>query len=389
MTSLLCADYLATRSKYAAIGVELAQAASGRPEGFDFEGWRRLREEGLWHLIVKPQTPESGGDWWAFTAALEGLASTIRTPELLLSVIAQAGLVRALQRHGSPYQQDHYLPAIMRGDLSATCIAEPSTGTDVRSIETSLSEAGDGYRLNGGKFNIAHAPIMDFALVVCKLAGKESSNIALVLVDQDTPGIVSAQVDDKLGNRNLPTGALRFDDVPVARRQVLGQVGKGLSTLIDIISLGRIYYGLVAANLVAPYLDDATRYASSRTSFHSSIDNHQYVQKRLVDIRIGMERSRWLAYGALTQFLGEQPEGLMMCSIAKLVGADDLISSATSLIKLHGSIGYHNGAIGELMKNALGFASVGGTEEMHRKNIFNQIQRLTPERGASPRQGPR
>ena len=45
-------------------------------------------------------------------------------------------------------------------------------------------------------------------------------------------------------------------------------------------------------------------------------------------------------------------------------------------VKLYGSLGYHNGRVAELMKNALAFASVGGTEEMHRKNIFNQMQRL-------------
>ena len=100
------------------------------------------------------------------------------------------------------------------------------------------------------------------------------------------------------------------------------------------------------------------------------------MQRRLVDIRIGMERSRWLAFGALSQLLAGQREGLMSCSIAKLVGSEDLINSATSLVKLYGSLGYHNGRVAELMKNALAFASVGGTEEMHRKNIFNQMQRL-------------
>ena len=375
MPLLFTPDQQGIRKRYAKLGEDIAEAAASRPEGFDFAGWHRLRDEGLWQLIV-PAGAGAPGDWWAFTAALDGLSSTIRTPELLLSVIAQAGMVRAIDRHGSQRQKDRYFAAILRGDVSATGIAEPTTGTDVRSIETSLTESDGGYRLNGGKFNIAHAPIMDFALVVCKLAGREQNNIALVMLDRGTPGLSLGQVDDKLGNRNLPTGELHFRDVLVAGTDLLGEPGRGLATLIDIISLGRLYYGLAAANLVKPYLDDAMQYAATRSSFKSSIDSHQYVQRRLVDIRIGMERSKWLAWGALSQLLAGEREALMTCSIAKLVGAEDLIASATSLVKLYGSLGYHQGPVTELMKNALGFASVGGTEEMHRKNIFNQMQRL-------------
>ena len=36
----------------------------------------------------------------------------------------------------------------------------------------------------------------------------------------------------------------------------------------------------------------------------------------------------------------------------------------------------HNNGISRLARDALGFASVGGTEEMHRKNIYNQLVRL-------------
>lgn len=376
-------EQLTLRERFAAVGAQFAKARDQQPEGFDYAGWTRLRDEQLWHLVVPRDYGGHGEDWWGFTAALDGLSSTIRTPELLLSVIAQAGMVRAMVRHGSPLQKERYLAAIMRGKVSATGIAEPSTGTDVRSIDTTLSESPDGYRLNGSKYNIAHAPIMDFILVVSRLERRESSNIALVLLDRDTPGLVIGAQDDKLGNRNLPTGELRFDDIRVEPSQILGQAGRGLGHLIDIISLGRLYYGLVAANLPLPFVDEAMHYAAQRTSFKSTIDSHQYIQKRLVDMKIGMERSRWAAYGALGRLLNAHPEALLACSVAKLVGASDLIDNATSLVKLYGSIGYHNGGIATLLKDALGFASVGGTEEMHRKNIFNQMQRLAGSASSS------
>lgn len=368
--------HLTLRERYRQLGLQLAEARTSAAEGFDYAGWQRLTESGLWKQVIPQAYGGKGEDWWGFTAALEGLAMSIRTPELLLSVIAQAGMVRALMLYGSEDQKDRYLTAILNGAISATGIAEPGTGTDVRSIATQLTAVGDGYRLVGSKYNIAHAPIADFTLVVTKVADDGKQNIALVLIDKGTPGLTHGEPDSKLGDRHLPTGPLYFDNVPVPHTQVLGQVGKGLQQLITIISLGRAYYGLVALNLSTPFVTEALAYAARRQSFNSSIDSHQYIQKRLVDLTVGMERNRWMVYAALHQLFTDDSQALLSCSIAKLCSAQDFIDGALSLLKLYGSLGYHEGPISQLVKDALGFAAVGGTEEMHQKNIFNQIIRL-------------
>jgi len=144
---------------------------------------------------------------------------------------------------------------------------------------------------------------------------------------------------------------------------------------VEVVAVGFVVlvvvFVLVAVSFIVVVVVDADIVDVEHLREHDVHPLHD-----LVDLRIGMERSRWLAYGALSQLLTDHPEGLMMSSIAKLVGAEDLIANATNLMKLYGSLGYHNGRVAELMKNALGFASVGGTEEMHRKNIFNQMKRL-------------
>ncbi|WP_246796995.1 acyl-CoA dehydrogenase family protein [Burkholderia perseverans] len=363
--------------RYRKLGAEIAQARQGAAiDAFDHDGWRRLKDAGLWRIAI-PQA--FGGDergWWAFTAALEGLASGIRTPALVLSVIAQAGLIRAMTEYGSPAQREKYFGALLRGELGVTAIAEPTTGTDVRSIGTVLEPHGDGYVLSGDKFNIAHAPVADFSLVVAKLTGAAREGVTLVMLDKDAPGIHAGPPDTKFGNRALPTGPIRYENTPVSREQILGEPGRGLQQLIDIISLGRLYYGLVSAAIAEPYVEEALDYVAARTSFGEPVAAHQYVQKRVVDARIGIERTRWLAYAALDQLLNRRDGSVMLCSIAKLVGANDLIDTAISLVRLRGSTGYHEGELAVLARDALGFASVGGTEEMHRKNIFNQMQRL-------------
>ena len=106
----------AIRAEYASIAsrIDRDELRLGR-RAFDQLTWERLTSAGLWHMIVPRAYGGEGGSWWDFTAALEGLAANIRTPGMLLSVIAQAGMVHALTLYGSEAQKKDYLARILRG----------------------------------------------------------------------------------------------------------------------------------------------------------------------------------------------------------------------------------------------------------------------------------
>ncbi len=367
-------DHAAIRAEFARIGRD---AGEGPPGAFDQSRWDRLVAAGLWRMIVPREYGGAGVDWWAFTAALEGLASTVRYPGIVLSVIGQAGLVRALELFGTEAQRRRYLPRVLAGELSATAIADPDSGTDVRATSSILTPApNETFVLDGAKHNIAHAPIATMALIVCKLADRTRDGITLVLVDMDRPGLTCGPRDRKLGNADLPTGGMIFEGMRLDYGHLLGEPGRGLGNLIEIVSLGRLYYGLVAGWLLEAALADAIDYAERRRTFEVPIIEHQYVQKKLTDLRVAIETSRWTAYGALNQLLRGAPEAVMTCSIAKIAGANAVVEGALELVKLHGSDGYHAGPVSDFLRDALAFAAVGGTDEMHRRNVLGQMRRL-------------
>lgn len=377
----------ALSAQYAAIGRSAStdELASGKTR-FDQATWDLLTDAGLWQIIIPTDYGGTGSNWWDFTAALEGLAKGLRSPGLLLSVIAQAGMVRALTLYGTVEQKRTYFRKILNGALSATAIADPDTGTDVRATSTILTPAAsETFRLDGRKYNIAHAPVADFVLVVCKLSGKERSGISLVIVDYDnTPGLRIGAKNSKFGNFDLPTGQLEFDNVALDYGHLLGVPGEGLRNLINIVSLGRLYYGLIGAWLLAPMLDKALHYAQSRTTFDVPIADHQYIQKKLTDMRIGIENTKWVSYAALDQLLSGDRNAALMCSVSKITGADTIVDGALDLVKLYGSKGYHTGEVTTFLRDALAFCSVGGTEEMHRRNIFSQMMRQYKTAATAP-----
>lgn len=367
------------RNRFKEIG-RLSRHKDGRGQAgeFDKESWNRVRDSGLWHMVVPEEYGGHGRRWWDFTAALEGLASSAASPAILLSIIAQAGMVRALDGFGTEGQKRIYLHRILEGELSATAIADPDTGTDVRATSSLLTPAdNETFVLNGAKYNIAHAPLAGFILVVCKVSDQGRKGISLVLVDRETNGISYGPADRKLGLHDLPTGPMQFENVMLDHGHLLGTPGDGLRNLVDIVSLGRLYYGLAAAWMLEPMLADALEFAQRRQTFDVPIAEHQHVQRRLTDIRIGIETSKWMAYGALSHLLEGSREAVLLCSIAKLAGAEAVSEGALDLLKLYGSKGYHEGPVTDFLKDALAFCSVGGTEEMHRKNVMNQMIRLS------------
>ncbi len=378
-------EQIKLREKYASFGETVAKRSLPLFEKneFDEQSWKELCQTDFWEMIIPREYGGKGDNWWDFTAAIEGIASRAMDSGFLLTLVSQLGMVRGLSLYGTEEQKQKYFPKILGGDISATAIAEPHTGTDIRSLKTTAHREGENFRLSGEKWNIAHAPKADFILVVSKTPGVGKSETTLFLVDKDTPGLERGEPQAKMGNRTLPTSWLKFHNIELSEKQVLGAPGKGLSALINVVSIDRLYYSLTAVTLMEPLFEKAIDFIHERSSFQQKLKDLQYVQNRIVEMKMGMEKGKWLSYVALDQLLTKNPEAWMTSSIAKLAGSESFITGTQHLQALFGSNGYLEGEVSRMVRDALGFMSVGGTMEMHKTNIFNQLLRLHQEKKRS------
>lgn len=372
-------DQKALRGEFEAFGRrEVAPRAQrmGGENAFDHESWEKLCATGIWKMIIPGAHGGTGEGWWDFTAALEGLARTACDGGFVLTAISQAAFIRGLHIFGTPEQQERYFPMLLRGALTATAIAEPHSGTDATGVKTQATRKGGGLVLNGEKYNIAHAPTAELLLVVGRMPDLGKRDLTLFLLDPSHGEIQRGAAQSKMGNRTIPTSWLRFQDLRIAKENSLGEPGKGLRVLSQIASLARIYYGLMGGQLLKPVLDEALKHIRERESFKRPLSEHQYVQRKITEVVIGMAQSRWTGLGALGQLLSGDREAFMNSSVAKIVGTEAFLNNARELMGLFGSNGYLDGLAAHLYKDASGWITVGGTEEMHRINVFNQLMRL-------------
>jgi alkylation response protein AidB-like acyl-CoA dehydrogenase len=123
------------------------------PAGFH-EAYRAYVEGG-WGTLSGPVS--HGGQGLPQTLAtivLENLGAA--NMAFSLCPMLSAGAVEALKHHGTPQQQDQWLPRLISGEWTGTMnLTEPQAGSDVGALKTRAEPAGDGmFRIKGQKIFI-------------------------------------------------------------------------------------------------------------------------------------------------------------------------------------------------------------------------------------------
>ncbi|NYV73738.1 acyl-CoA dehydrogenase family protein [Streptomyces sp. UH6] len=347
--------------------------AAYRAEILDRLSWQRLADLGLWRTGVPERLGGTGGTWRDLAERIADVARAADDLGFVLSLIAHAGLVRALVEHGNAYHHTTVLPPLLQGAVGATALTEPHGGSDVARTRTTGERTADGWRLSGTKDHITNAPVADRALVLGRVPELGRRDITLFLVNLHSPGVRRGRPEELLGLRTSPTGALHLDGVLLHRDAVLGLPGEGLRTLYDVISFDRALYGLVIAAFLEPQLERTVAFARRREAFGTPILDHQYVQGRITDIRVTVEVARATALAGIDALVARDAEASLRCSVAKLVGSEGLVEAAQNLMCIQGHAGFMRGPLTRIVQDALGTLIAGGTSEMQRKNILNQM----------------
>ncbi|MEU3463977.1 acyl-CoA dehydrogenase family protein [Streptomyces sp. NPDC006733] len=342
----------------------------------DRESWQEIADAGVWGLAVPTEWGGSGGTWWDFTAALEGIAAGGRDLGFCLSMVAQAGLIRSLLTYGTDEHKAAWLPRLLGGDVGCTALTETTGGSDVTRIRTAAVSDGDHYVLNGHKDHITNGPEADIALILGRVPEVGNQDITLFMIDMHADGVVQGPIEDMMGNRTSPTGPIALDGVRVEARNIVGGIGGGIDAVYNTISLDRLLYGILAAAYLDPMLDEVMEYAQQRHAFKVPIAEHQYVQGRITDAKFAIEATRWVSYGALDALVQDSDRASLMCSVAKYHAGETLKLGTETALRVYGHLGYMEGPHSQALRDALGTLIAGGTAEIQRKNVFNQMQRL-------------
>jgi len=149
-----------------------------------------------------------------------------------------------LMQYGTPAQQDHYLPRILRGeDIWAQGYSEPGAGSDLAALRTAARLEGDGWVIDGQKTwaTLGADANMVFVLARTDNRGKKQEGISFFLVPMDAPGVSVRPIENLEGHSEFCE--IFFDNVRIPLGNVVGAVDQGWSIAKALLGHERVFIG--------------------------------------------------------------------------------------------------------------------------------------------------
>lgn len=157
-----------------------------------------------------------------------------------LHVIPVNTIGPAIMAFGSEEQKADLLPRILQGKLMfGVGYTEPSSGTDLASLQTRAVRDGDEYVINGQKIFTTHAQVADYIWLAARTdpEAKPHKGISIFLVPTDTPGFSTTPINTVAGER---TNASYFEDVRVPASSLIGGENAGWQLITSQLNHERI-----------------------------------------------------------------------------------------------------------------------------------------------------
>ena len=175
-----------------------------------------------------------------------------------------------------------------RGMTIGMGMTERQGGTDVRANITRAVRDGDAYRITGHKWFMS-APMCDAFLVLAQAEGGLTCFfMPRFAPDGSVNGIRFQRLKEKLGNRSNASSEVEFHNAYALR---LGEEGRGVRTIIEMVSLTRQDCALSSAGLMRSGLAHAINHTRHRSVFQKHLADQPLMKAVLADMALHVEAS--------------------------------------------------------------------------------------------------
>jgi putative acyl-CoA dehydrogenase len=201
------------------------------------------------------------------------------------------------------YDPELKVPTTKAGITAGMSMTEKQGGSDVRAGTTEATPNGDGtYSLRGHKW-FTSAPMCDVFLVLAQARGGERSDggpsgglscffLPRVLPDGTRNRMLLQRLKDKLGNHANASSEVEYDD---ATAWLVGEEGRGVATIIEMVNLTRLDCTLGSATSMRTGLTRAIHHAQHRKAFGAYLIDQPLMRNVLADLAVEAEAATMLA----------------------------------------------------------------------------------------------
>lgn len=295
---------------------------------------------------------------------------------------------------GTEEQKKRYLPELSSGKVRAAyCLTEPGSGSDALGAKTKaiLNEAGTHYLLTGQKMWISNAGFAEVFIVFAQVDGDKFTGF---IVEKGTEGMTLGEEEHKLGIKGSSTRQIFFENAPVPKENILGEIGKGHLIAFNVLNMGRFKLGVLVGGGCKTTTTRAVNYAMEREQFKTPIGRFGAIQHKMAQMAINafvLESTNYrianliedwkasaIAEGAPYQkaLLDAAEEYAIECAITKIYGSECVDYNVDELLQIHGGYGFSEEFIpARLFRDTRINRIYEGTNEINRLLLVNMLLR--------------
>ncbi|SPM35505.1 Acyl-CoA dehydrogenase related to the alkylation response protein AidB [Mycobacterium rhizamassiliense] len=295
---------------------------------YDVALWKELAAVDLLGTALPESAGGNGGGFVELGVLLAEVGWSVAPVPAYATLVLGAD---PIARHGTPEQQQRFLPGVLAGTRILTAgLAEPGR-SDPSLPATTARRDGTQWRLDGAKELVPAAQIADTVLIP---AAMDDGAVGLFLLATDAPGVDIRPVPT---TSREPHADVLLDGAVVSDADRL--VGAGLVESLHaraLVALCAIQLGVVERALHI-----AAEYTSGREQFGRPIGSFQAVQQRMADAFIDVEAIRWTTWQAAWLIAHDRPseKAHRAARIAKFWAAEAGARVAATTQHVHGGIG--------------------------------------------------
>jgi putative acyl-CoA dehydrogenase len=244
----------------------------GRPSGGAAEVLRAAK----FYMASQVET----GHLCPITMTRASVAALASQPDLLAKIMPVIA-TRAYDPSFAPWWSK-------RGMTLGMGMTEKQGGTDVRANMTRAERVSEGYRITGHKWFMS-APMCDAFLVLAQAGeGLTCFFMPRFAPDGSVNAIQFQRLKDKLGNRSNASSEVEFIGAYAVR---VGEEGKGIRTIIQMVQLTRQDCAIASVGLMRSGLAHALHHARHRSVFQKHLADQPLMRAVLADMALHVEAS--------------------------------------------------------------------------------------------------
>jgi alkylation response protein AidB-like acyl-CoA dehydrogenase len=296
---------------------------------------------------------------------LEAFGTGLVVEPYIPNVVLSGNLISKL---GNKKQKDEILPKLFSGEIQMSFeFTQHKIIFYLNDVTTSAKLEGDNYLVDGYKAVVMNGPSSEKIIVTCRTSGSQldEDGISLLIIDKDSAGLSSRDYSNVDGSK---ASEITLENVSVPKENLLGEEGKALNTVSEVIDLATLAISAEAVGIMQKMNELTLDYTKTREQFGQALSKFQALQHRMVDTFMVHEQTKSLLLMAAAKMNDKAADTsksisalkYQIGSAAKLIGEES--------IQLHGGMGVtEEMSIGHYFKRLTTIRTIFGNSDYHLK----------------------